>query len=160
MLELEADARVWIFQSDRLLKEGEVERVHSEMKRFMQNWAAHGNELYGDFSIENGLFLIVGADEKKAPPSGCSIDALTHKIKEIGKRLDVDFFNRLIIAYEDPSTDIHLVNMETFKALIRRSEITEETTVYNNLIDTVGDLEDKWRTKVGRSWHKNLIEVL
>lgn len=160
MLDLAPHSRIWIFQADRELTDAEIEHVRSEMKQFLPGWAAHGNELYGDFAVEYKLFLLVGVDEKRAPASGCSIDALTHKIQDIGQKIEVDFFNRLNIAYEDPSTAIHMVNMAEFKELIKKSEVNESTTVYNNLIETVGDLEDKWRTKLGQSWHKNLMDTI
>jgi hypothetical protein len=134
--------------------------MQSTLAEFMNSWASHGNELYGDFALESDLFLLVGADESKAPTSGCSIDSLTRKIKEIGKQLNIDFFNRLNIAYEDSTTKIHLVSMLEFKKLMSSDDITGQTTVYNNLIETVADLDANWRTKVSQSWHKNLLQII
>ena len=160
MLNLAPHSRIWIFQANRFLNEADINKLKAELAVFMNSWASHGNELYGDFSIENRLFLLIGADEAKAPTSGCSIDALTRKVKELGEELDIDFFNRLNIAYEDASTKIHLVSMAEFKNLMSSDDITAQTTVYNNLIETVADLDEKWRTKVGQSWHKNLLQIL
>lgn len=160
MLDLAPHSRVWIFQANRFLKESEVTFVKNEMLPFVKQWASHGNELYGDFTVQNDLFLIVAVDEQRAPASGCSIDTLMRKIQEIGDELGVDFTDRLKVAYEDNATNIHLVTMGEFKQLMKKDEVTGQTTVYNNLIENVGDLNDKWRTKVADSWHKNLLEVL
>lgn len=160
MIDLPSYARVWIFQADRFLTDQEKSLVQTEMKNFISQWASHGNELYGDFSIEYDLFLIVAADESKSPTSGCSIDSLNRKIQEIGQEIGVDFFNRLKIAYEDASTEIKLIGMGQFKDLMAQDRITGQTTVYNNLIENVGELETKWRTTVKNSWHKNLLQVL
>ncbi len=160
MLNLAPHSRLWIFQADRFLNSEEFAKVNAELKDFMQGWASHGNELYGDFSIQNDLFVMVGADESKSPTSGCSIDALTRKIKELGADLNIDFFNRLNIAYEEPSTEIKLVSMLEFKNLMSSDTVTRQTTVYNNLVETVADLDENWRTTVGQSWHKNLLQVL
>lgn len=160
MLNLAPHSRLWIFQADRFLNAEESAKIKAELKDFMKGWASHGNELYGDFSIQNDLFVMVGADESKSPTSGCSIDALTRKIKELGVNLNLDFFNRLNIAYEEPSTEIKLVSMLEFKNLMSSDTITRQTTVYNNLVETVADLDENWRTTVGQSWHKNLLQVL
>lgn len=160
MLNLAAHSRLWIFQADRFMTETEVATINGSLKEFVQGWASHGNELYGDFKVENELFILVAADESKSPTSGCSIDALTRKIKELGEQLNIDFFNRLNIAYEEPSTEIKVISMLEFKNLMSSDTITRQTTVYNNLVETVADLDSNWRTTVGESWHKNLLQVL
>lgn len=159
MLNLAPHSRIWIFQANRFLSTEEVEAIQAELKPFIAEWASHGEELFGDFSVENELFLIIGADEQRSLPSGCSIDTLTHKIQELGDKFSIDFFDRLKIAYEDASTKIHLVTMGEFKQLMSSDDVTGQTTVYNNLIETVADLDEKWRTKVTNSWHTNLLEI-
>ena len=160
MLNLAPHSRLWIFQANRFLSADESLKINTSLKDFIRGWASHGNELYGDFNIQNDLFVMVGADESKSPTSGCSIDALTRKIKDLGEELGIDFFNRLNIAYEDPSTKINVVSMLEFKKLMGSDTITKQTTVYNNLVETVADLNENWRTNVGNSWHKNLLQVL
>ncbi|MFT4602439.1 MAG: hypothetical protein ACI857_002625 [Arenicella sp.] len=160
MINLAPHSRVWVYQSNKFLSEEEQSTITSEMTEFVQAWASHGNELYGDFSIQNDLFLMVGADESKSPTSGCSLDSLTRKVQELGVKLNIDFFNRLNIAYEDPSTKINLVSLGEFKNLMSSDTITGQTTVYNNLIETVADLDENWRCKVKDSWHTNIIQIL
>lgn len=160
MLNLPAHARIWIFQANRFITDAEKEVIKSEMSEFMVGWASHGNDLYGGFTIENDLFLMVGADESKSPNSGCSIDSLNRKIREIGDEIGVDFFDRLRVAYEDDSTKIHVIPLDEFKTLMTADKVNRQTIVYNNLIETVGELDENWRTKVDNSWHKNLIQIL
>lgn len=160
MLNLAPHSRVWIFQADRFLNEVEVKAIKKDMGEFMQTWAAHGKDIFGDFALEYDLFLIIGADEQRAPASGCSIDTLMRKVQDLGNTFNVNFLNRLLIAYEDPSTKIHLVTMEHFKQLMSKDEVTGQTTVYNNLVENVAELNEKWRTKVANSWHKNLLQVI
>ena len=160
MLNLPAYARVWVFQANRFLSEEEVDMINKEMQSFIGQWASHGNDIYGDFSVEYNLFLIVGADETRSPTSGCSIDTLNRMVKEIGDKIGVDFFDRLKIAYEDTSTKIHIATMGEFRELMAKDSITGQTTVYNNLVENVGELDNDWRTIVKNSWHKNLLEIL
>lgn len=160
MLKLAPHARVWIFQADRFLSDMEVSFLKSEMDSFMASWAAHGNELFGDFSVVSDLFLLVGADEQRAPASGCSIDTLMRKIQDLANSMNINFLDRLRVAYEDGTAQIHLVTLDQFKQLMKEQTVSADTTVYNNLIETVGQLEQNWRTKVSDSWHKNLVNVL
>ncbi|MBN4071493.1 hypothetical protein JYT72_03165 [Crocinitomix catalasitica] len=151
-------SRIWIFQSNRSLSELEENFISEKFNEFIPQWAAHGNELFGEFHIAKSHFLLVGVDEDRNPASGCSVDKLTHKVEEIGRELEIDFLNRLTVAYEKDG-QIVLVTMEEFKTLVRAGEVNADTTVYNNLIPTKGELEMGWRTSVSNSWHKNLLEI-
>lgn len=153
-------SRVWIFQSDRFFSDSEVEAIRKIMQDFVPQWASHGNDLYGDFTIEESLFLIVGVDESRSPVSGCSIDSLTRIVKETGVRLQADFFNRLAVSYLNAEGKIEIVDMNTFKQRISEGVITSDTIVYNNLVANQGELNEKWKTPVKNSWHMNLFELV
>lgn len=153
-------SRVWIFQADRFLNESELNVIQKKMNEFIPTWAAHGNDLYGGYSVENNLFLIVGVDESRSPASGCSIDSLTRVVKDLGAELSIDFFNRLAISYEDKNGGIQLVSMNEFKRLASENEVNSNTIVYNNLVNSKGEFDSKWRTEVKHSWHTNLFQLV
>jgi len=153
-------ARVWIFQSDRFLNEQECEEINKAMHEFMPNWASHGNELYGGFALEKELFLVIGVDEAKSPASGCSIDSLTRVVKDLGAKLNINFFNRLAIAYEDAQGKIQIVSMADFKRLLTENTLNQNTIVFNNLVNTRAEFDSKWRTSVQNSWHSNLLQLV
>ena len=157
---LNSNSRVWVFQSDRFLTENEANHIRKYMDAFMPEWASHGNDLYGGYSVEKNLFLVVGVDESKIPASGCSIDSLTRVVKELGKTLSIDFFNRMAIAYENKAGEIIIVSLPDFKRLIIESKINENTIVFNNLITTKKDFDTNWQTPVKNSWHTNLFQIV
>ncbi|NOQ74498.1 MAG: hypothetical protein GQ574_20980 [Crocinitomix sp.] len=153
-------ARIWIFQSDRFLTAHECEEINKAMHEFIPNWASHGNDLYGGFALEKALFLIVGVDETKSPASGCSIDSLTRVVKDLGAKLNINFFNRLAIAYEDGQGKIEIVSMADFKRMLTENKVDSNTIVFNNLVNTRADFDSKWRTSVQSSWHSNLLQLV
>ena len=152
-------SRVWIFQTDRFLTGSECREIQLRLNDFIPNWASHGNGLNGGFKLEKNLFVIVGVDESKSMASGCSIDSLTRVIKELGTSLNLDFFNRLAIAYENQQGKLEIVSMTAFKALISSSQVNYDTIVFNNLVASKEEFDQKWRTNVGQSWHANLFQL-
>jgi hypothetical protein len=156
---LAAHSRIWVFQADRFLTESEVQKATAVLTEFIPQWASHGNELYGDFQVESNLFILIGVDETQSHASGCSIDSLTRVIKTIGADLNVDFFNRLAIAYQEKNGNIELVSMQTFKQLIADGSVSHDTIVFNNLVDSQAALNENWVTPVKKSWHTNLFEL-
>lgn len=156
---LSPNSRTWIFQADRILNEKEITAIDKALGDFIPQWASHGNDLYGGFRIEENLFVVIAVDEARSPASGCSIDSLTRVIQDLGRQLSIDFFNRLAIAYENKSGKIDIVSMSDFKNMINQGEVDENTTVFNNLVNTKQDFEQNWRTAVKNSWHTNLFQI-
>lgn len=152
-------SRVWIFQTDRFLTDSECREIQLRLNEFIPNWASHGNGLNGGFKLEKNLFVIIGVDESKSMASGCSIDSLTRVIKELGTSLNVDFFNRLAIAFENQQGKLEIVSMTAFKALISSNQVNFDTIVFNNLVASKEEFDQKWRTNVGQSWHANLFQL-
>lgn len=114
--DLPSESRVWIFSSDRFLSNEEQLVISDNLNDFLQKWAAHGKELYGAFELFHNNFVIIGVDESKIPASGCSIDTLTHFMKDQGKLLGVDFFNRLklLITKEDEFKRINFSDLSEY----------------------------------------------
>lgn len=158
--ELSNQASVWIFQANKQLTTNDCTFIQASLEKFVPEWAAHGVSLKADFNIVDNLFVIIGVDESHAQASGCSKDTLTRQIKLIGEHLGVDFFDRLAIAYENESGNIELVDMLTFKNLVQKDIIRQNTVVFNNLVTTKNELLTNWKVKVADSWHANLMPIL
>lgn len=154
------NAKVFIFQADRKLIDSDIVLINKKMNSFLSTWATHGEELTSEFTIVDGLFLIVGNDEDRVPTSGCSKDSLTHCVQFLGEKLKIDFFNRLSIAYKEKSGEFKLTTMLEFKEMMQRDTITQNTIVVNNLIESKHDLLNKWKVEVKDSWHKTLSPIL
>ena len=57
--ELPEDARVWIYQSNRSFTPEEQVQLTTQLKAYLEEWTAHGSELWASFEIRyNRLSLI------------------------------------------------------------------------------------------------------
>ena len=157
---LPSHAKVFIFQSDKVLNASEQDLVSGELNKFIPGWAAHGSDLKASFKIEQKIFVIVGLDESQAAASGCSKDALTRCIKDIGAKLNVDFFNRLNSVYLDSDGQPQIANMMELKSLMQKDIVRINTKVFNNLIENKSQLENEWLVEVQNSWHKILVKIV
>lgn len=147
--------RIWIYQADRELTTSERQLVELEMKPFIDQWAAHGQPLSAGFEVRNNRWLIVGVDEVQAGASGCSIDASVHRIKAIGERIGVDFFNRTLVIWDDHGTQ-KCDPMHDFWARRKAGIVTDETPVFNNLARTLGELKKGEMVPFKESWHAEM----
>lgn len=153
-----AHSRVWVYQADRLLTNPEVELITENLKTFLENWTAHDQALLASYEIRYNRFIILMIDEKQAAASGCSIDKSVHFIRKLEQELKLSFMNRMLFTFRR-GADVEVLTRDIFEKKIATGEITADTIVFNNLIQSKADLETNWEVPLKESWHKALLEV-
>lgn len=153
---LSDSSKVWIYQSNRALSSTEVEQMKELGDVFVQRWAAHGAQLKAAYEIFHNRFIVLFADESQTSASGCSIDSSVHFIKQLEKQFNLDLFDRMNIAYED-GDNIKTVKMNEFEQKLQAGEIAENTIVFNNLVQSLGEFKTKWKIPVKDSWHSRMM---
>ena len=154
--ELNPSSRVWIYQSDRLLTDTEVKGIEEQGMVFVENWSAHGSALEAAVEVKLNCFIVVSVDENVANATGCSIDKSVHFVKDLGHAIGVDFFNRLNVAVEN-GDNLQLLNLNTLKSLVEDGVLTPESTMFNNTVTTLWELNEKWRISLADSWAANYM---
>ena len=149
-------SRIWIYQSNREFSGEEVNVITLNTKNFIDNWTRHGDDLKGSFTIVYNRFVVISVDENFANVSGCSIDASVRFIKQLQSELNVDLLNKLNIAFKT-NDDVNSVSLNDFRSFIANDKITQDTIVFNNLVDTKADFESKWEVPAKESWHQRLF---
>jgi len=152
-------SRVWIYQSDRKFTSTEETEILNKLAAFTNQWKAHGNELLAKAEIRYGFFIILTVDESQAGVTGCSIDSSVRLIKEIEQEYHVDLFNRFNIAYK-VNGEVVVNSKEDFETLVNIKQVTSETTVFNNMVQNLAELESKWEVPFQNSWHSTVFAHL
>lgn len=151
------NARIWIYQAERLLSKEEVQQIETDLEPFVAQWAHHGKQLKASSAVLYNLFIVLVVDESVAEVGGCGIDSSVHLVQKIGKNLQVDFFNRLAIAFFN-GEKIECVNKNCFSELVNTDpNWSNDTLVFNNQIKTLADLKNQWIIPFKDSWHKNFF---
>ncbi len=153
---LDDSSRVWIFQSDKIISDDKINLIKSKLESFLPNWSSHGKELKCSFEIKFNLFIIIGVDNSVNNATGCSIDTLTNFILDLQSKTNLNFFNRLAIAF-NLDNKIHINSLSEIKEMIKNKEFLYDTIVYNNLVKTKKEYINAWETLAIESWHKNLF---
>ena len=147
------DARLWVFGAERPLKGEEERLLLSEVDAFLDGWNAHGAPLTSAREWRHGRFLLVGVDERTAPPSGCSIDAMAHVLKRMEGRLGMGLLDHAPVWYRK-GEGVERVERGAFRALARAGEVGAGTTVFDNTITRVVQLRaGEWERPARDTWH-------
>lgn len=154
--ELPNESRVWVYQADREFTQNEIEHISAKALLFIENWTRHGDDLKGSFTVKYNQFLVLAVDESFNNVSGCSIDSSVRFIQELEKELNVDLMNKMNISFKD-GENINIVKLPDFQKYIKENKITEETIVFNNMVNTKADFETNWEVPANKSWHKRFL---
>lgn len=152
-------SRVWVYQSDRELTSREVELIQQQLNEFTTQWKAHGHQLEAKAKVLYNFFIVLTVDEASAGVTGCSIDSSVRIIKDIEQAFGIDLFNRFNMAYRMDDR-IVVTNKEDFETLISIKKITPETIVFNNMVQTLEEFENKWEVPFEKSWHNTVFAHL
>ncbi len=153
---LSKTSRVWIYQSNRIIINEEVQIVNKLLESFISNWNNHGEGLKASYEVKYQQFIILAVDENHKSASGCSIDSSVQIMKKIEKELDIVLFDRMQTAFKDGDT-INLVSMLDFKKYVKEDKINSDTIVFNNMVTTIDDYQNKWEVSVANSWHARFL---
>lgn len=153
--QLPSNVRVWVFQSHKALNPSEIQDINRVLNDFLMKWAAHGAELTGSFDIKYNRFIILAVDETQTNASGCSIDSLMRLVEAIDEKYGLKLFDRLRITYRSESELLHC-DVNEFRKRWELGEVSEDTIVFNNVLETLADLDSKWEVPVRESWVLNL----
>lgn len=154
---LNDNARIWIYQADRVLNDQEIDCISKKLEKWQQEWNTHGKPLSNAAWIEDKLFLILAVDESKQPASGCSIDSSVHFIRQLGDRLNINFFERLNFVYQDSDGEMQITTDKELKRLYTKGIVDDHTLFYDTTLSTLGAWKEDKLVPLKDSWHKRFL---
>jgi len=149
-------ARVWIYQSNREFNKEELNKINEILKEFNNTWNNHGEGLKSSFIVKYNRFIVLGIDENYHEASGCSIDSSVQVMKKIESEFDVELFDRMKTAFK-VEENINIVSLADFQKYVKEDKINQDTIVFNNMVETVGDFKSKWEVSAKNSWHSRFF---
>ncbi len=148
---LSENSRTWVYQANRKLTASDQEKCLDQLDNFLNQWAAHGNDLMASGIIKHDYFLIISTDESFNMASGCSIDTQVRFVQQLSSDLGIDFFQRTNIAFLI-NDEVELVPLSQIKSEVENGRISSQTLFYDNTIQTKGQLKNNWCVEAGKTW--------
>lgn len=155
-MQFSENSRVWVYQADRQLSNNEVEEIKVLLNNFTTSWTAHNNQLKATTEVRYNRFLILIVDESHAGASGCSIDKSVHFMQQIESHFKINLFDRFNLAYRE-GHEILSAPRNAFEEKLKQGAINTNTIVFNNMVQNLADLNNKWEVPFKDSWHIQLF---
>lgn len=132
------DSRVWLYHANRPITPTEAIFVQENLEHFASSWKAHSTPLKAKACMLNEYIIAFVVDQTTSSASGCSVDSSVRFVKELGKELEVDFFNRMNVVIEDMNGNRSLHPYRKLNEL-------KECYYYNPLVDKLRLLKNEWK---------------
>jgi hypothetical protein len=153
---LSPESKVWIYQSSREFSQEEHTFLKSRLVDFCKQWTAHNIQLVADFDIVYDRFIVLIVDEADQQASGCSIDKSVHFLQEMGKALDVNFFDKLQMAYMQYG-ELLTTPYASLKEMWNKQIIDENTLFFDTNIEKLSSYMNDFLKPLKKHW---LIEKI
>ena len=144
-------SKVWIYQASRLFFISEALQIEEMLEKFVNGWQSHGAPVEGYANVFFGQFIVLMADETATGVSGCSTDSSVRIIKEIEQKMNVQLFERQMLAFV-VKEKIQLLPLSQLSYAIKNDFINGETLYFNNTILTKKELLQNWIIPIKESW--------
>ncbi|MCB0706486.1 MAG: hypothetical protein KDC34_14315 [Saprospiraceae bacterium] len=154
---LAPESRVWIYQINRELTESEVQEMDARLEQFAQQWTSHNQDLSAMAKVWHKRFVVLMVDESKAGASGCSIDSSVRFLQKLETQFGIHLFDRTTFLYLTADGKISAASMDEFKEAFAAGEISENTLVFDNLVNTKKAFEQHWQKPLSKSWHRRFV---
>lgn len=153
---LPEESRIWIYQSSRKFSEDEIADIEKDLVEFITNWNAHGTSLEASFQIKYNRFIILAINQEVQPATGCSIDSSVGFIQKLEEKYSVDLLDKMNVAFKQGEFVTYKTLLE-FKKLAKDKSVSENTIVFNNLVNTIEEFNDGWEIPAAESWHSRFF---
>ena len=154
--ELPEESKIWIYQSNRKFSDDEFSVIEIELIAFLEQWSAHGKSLSCGYELKYNRFIIIAVDQEIQNPTGCSIDASVQFIQSLEKKFEVDLLDKMNVTFKLGDHIAHKT-LADFKKMAKDKAVTENTIVFNNLINNIAEYNDSWEVAAGDSWHSRFF---
>lgn len=149
-------SKIWIYQSDRKFYPNEIEGLKNKLEGFLSSWNDNGIDIIASYQLKYNRFIILAVDETIDSITVNAIDDSVRFILQLQLDYEVELLDKLNVCFKQGEF-VQYKEVKEFKKLIKSKSISEKTIVFNNLINTKGELESDWEIPITESWHNRFL---
>lgn len=153
---LPEESKIWIYQSNRKFSNDETTEIDTDVRAFVENWSAHGTGLEASYLLKYNRFIVFAVNQEVQAATGCSIDLSVAFIQNLEQKYEVDLLDKMNVTFKNGEHIAHK-SLIDFKRMAKEKAVTENTIVFNNLVNTIEEFNEDWEVPAGESWHSRFF---
>ena len=108
------------------------------------------------YLLKYNRFIIIAVNQEVQAATGCSIDSSVEFIQSLEKKYDVDLLDKMNVTFKLGEHVAHKPLID-FKKMVKDKAVTENTIVFNNLVNNIQEFNESWEVPAADSWHSRFF---
>ncbi len=153
---LPEESKIWIYQSNRKFSDAEFASIDTQLTAFLSQWQAHQIELETGYLLKYNRFIIIAVNQDVQAATGCAIDKSVHFIQSLEQQFGVDLLDKMNVTFKNGEHIAHKTLID-FKKMVKEKAVTENTIIFNNLVNNIQEFKESWEVAAIDSWHSRFF---
>ncbi|MAD97824.1 MAG: ABC transporter ATPase [Flavobacteriaceae bacterium] len=154
---LSDESKIWIYPSSRKFYKEEIGEIEAQVKDFVTTWKSKDENFKASFEIKYNRFIVLAAEDSKAPLSGAEIDESVAFIISLQSKYDVILLDRLNVCFKQGEF-VQYKDLKEFKKLIKNKSVSKKSIIFDNLISNLADYREFWEIPITDSWYNRFLK--
>ena len=152
---LSEEAKVWIYPSSRKFYPQEIDGLKEKLQGFIDGWKSEDADFKASFELKYNRFIIFSAEEGSTL-TNADIDKQVAFILQLQQEYEVELLDKMNVCFKQGEF-IQYKDVKEFKTLLKKKSVSAKTVVFDNLVQTKGELENYWEVPITESWYSRFL---
>lgn len=152
---LSEEAKVWVYPSSRKFYPQEIDELKEKLQNFVEAWKQDDADFKASFELKYDRFIVFSAEED-AQLTNTDIDQQVAFILQLQQEYEVELLDKMNVCFKQGEF-IQYKDVKEFKTLLKKKSVSAKTVVFDNLVQTKGELENYWEVPITESWYNRFL---
>lgn len=152
---LSNEAKVWVFPSSRKFYPQEIEGIKEELENFIAGWKFEDENFKASYKLVYNRFIVFYATEDVELKNE-DIDSQVAFILGLQEKYGVELLDKMNVCFKQGEF-VQYKDLKDFKKMLKQKSVSPKTIVFDNLIQTKGELENHWEVPITESWYNRFL---
>jgi hypothetical protein len=144
-------AKIWVFPASRKFYPQELPEITTKIEEFLTDWENESAPISAAYVIKYDRFIIVTADDTEQSFSLEAQDQLAGFIQSLESSYELILMDRINVCYKQGEF-VQYKTLPEFKKMIKDKGVSQNTMVFNSMINLKEEMEFGWEVNIMDSW--------
>ena len=151
-------AKIWVFPANRKFYAQELPEITAKIEQFLTDWENENQLISAAYVIKYDRFIIVTANDSEQSLSLESQDQLANFIQSLESSYGLILMDRINVCYKQGEF-VQYKTLPDFKKMIKDKSVSQNTMVFNSMINLKEELEFGFEINIMDSWLGRFVKT-
>ncbi|MDP2068509.1 MAG: ABC transporter ATPase [Lutibacter sp.] len=151
-------SKIWIFPASRKFYAQELPEITTKIDQFLTAWENENQPISASYVIKYDRFIIITADDTQQSLSLEAQDSLATFIQSLENSCEIILMDRINVCYKQGEF-VQYKTLPEFKKMIKDKGVSQNTMVFNSMINLKEELEFGFEINIMDSWLGRFVKT-